>query len=239
MQFNQKTALVSGAGRGIGKALALALAREGAHLILTGRQQHDLQATCQAIQNENGHASYLCADISQEEQVKALVDFALQETGRIDILINNAGVGAFAPADQFTEAAYDTIFDTNVKGSFLLCKHVVPLMKGQGYGHIITIASDVATRVFENGSVYCASKYAQHAFTAALRKEVRAFGVRVGTIFPGLTNSSFNNSQPDTPEKLQWLQPSDIADAMLYMLKANPKIQVDEIVLHPMIQSDY
>ena len=123
----------------------------------------------------------------------------LRHYGRLDILVCNAGVGSFNELENFEAAEWDRIFDTNVKGTFLLAKPPCPTSKQQKRGHIIGIASDVAKRTFAHGTAYGASKYAQDAVLASLRKEVRPHGIKVSTIYPGLVDTYFNDATPAAP----------------------------------------
>jgi NADP-dependent 3-hydroxy acid dehydrogenase YdfG len=177
------------------------------------------------------------ADVTMETDAQQVIEGTLLHYGRLDILICNAGVGSFNELEHFSSAEWDRIFDTNVKGTFLLCKAAVPHFKAQGKGHIVGIASDVAKRTFPNGTAYGASKYAQDAVLASLRKEVRPHGIKVSTIYPGLVDTYFNDTTPGSAaaEKTH-LRPGDIAQAVRYVLEAPPHVVVDELMLHPLTQ---
>jgi NADP-dependent 3-hydroxy acid dehydrogenase YdfG len=134
-------------------------------------------------------------------------------------------------------AEWDRIFNVNVKGTFLVCKAAAPHFKLQGYGHIVGIASDVSKRTFATGAAYGSSKYAQDAVLSALRKEMRPYGVKVSTIYPGLVDTYFNDSHPGGPEtEKTHLRPLDVAQAVRYILEAPPHVVVDELMLHPLTQ---
>ncbi len=231
-----KTIFITGASRGIGKATALHFAKNGFYVILATRKETDLLAVQQEIIDFGGKASYVICDVQQEESVQKAIDTAIKIVGKIDILVNNAGIGLFKAVENISVAEWEQVMDSNVKGTFLCCKTILPSMKLQKTGHIIVIASDVAKRTFANGTVYCASKFAQDAFAAALRKEVRHFGIKVTTIYPGLTDSYFNGNQQGSEKTKNWLQAQDIAEAIYYASNAPSQVLIDEIMLHPITQ---
>jgi NADP-dependent 3-hydroxy acid dehydrogenase YdfG len=179
----------------------------------------------------------LVADVTLESDAQQVVENVLLHYGRVDILVCNAGVGSFNELENFTSTEWDRIFDTNVKGTFLMCKAVLPHFKKQHKGHIVGIASDVARRTFPHGSAYGASKFAQDAVLASLRKEVRPHGIKVSTIYPGLVDTYFNDTKPGSSEaEKTHLRPADIAQAVRYVLEAPAHVVVDELMLHPLTQ---
>ena len=230
--LTNQVAIVSGASRGIGKATALLLALQGATVVAVARNDKELAALTQ----KTGGLS-IVADVSNEVDAQHVVEETLRHYGRLDILVCNAGVGSFAELEDFSSAEWDRIFDTNVKGTFLLCKAAVPHFKAQKKGHIVGIASDVAKRTFAHGTAYGASKYAQDAVLASLRKEVRPHGIKVSTIYPGLVDTYFNDTTPGSIEaEKTHLRPADIAQAVRYVLEAPAHVVVDELMLHPLTQ---
>ncbi|GGF03687.1 SDR family oxidoreductase [Hymenobacter cavernae] len=230
--LTNQVAIVTGASRGIGKATALLLAMQGASVVAVSRSTDELE---ELAHKTRGLA--ITADVCDEIDVQNVVAETLRHYGRLDILVCNAGVGSFSPLEEFESAEWDRIFDVNVKGTFLMCKAIVPLFKEQRRGHIVAIASDVAKRTFPNGTVYGASKSAQDAMLGSLRKEVRPFGIKVSTIYPGLVDTYFNDRQPGNPElEKTHLKPSDIAQAVRYVLEAPAHVVVDELMIHPITQ---
>jgi len=230
--LTNQVAIVSGASRGIGRAIALLLALQGAKVVAVARSESELEELTQKTQG-------LCiaADISIEEDAQYVVQETLRHFGRLDILICNAGVGSFNELEHVEAAEWDRIFDTNVKGTFLLCKAAVPHFKTQKRGHIVGITSDVARRAFAHGTAYGASKFAQDAVLASLRKEVRPHGIKVSTIYPGLVDTYFNDTTPGSPEaEKTHLRPADVAQAVRYVLEAPAHVVVDELMLHPLTQ---
>ncbi|HEX8657724.1 MAG TPA: SDR family oxidoreductase [Hymenobacter sp.] len=232
--LTDQVAIVTGASRGIGRAVALLLALQGAKVVAVSRSQEELDELTLKTKGAS-----VIADVADEADAQHVVEEALRHFGRVDILVCNAGVGSFNLLEQFDAAEWDRIFDTNVKGTFLLCKAVVPHFKMQQSGHIVGIASDVAKRTFAHGTAYGASKFAQDALLASLRKEVRPHGVKVSTIYPGLVDTYFNDTTPGSLEaEKTHLRPGDVAQAVRYVLEAPPHVVIDELMLHPLTQ-DY
>ena len=233
----QRVAIVTGASRGIGRAIALELAQQDIEMILIARNQQELTDLQVEIQKKGGKADAYALDIAKADEVTKTIANILDKYSKVDYLINNAGVGSFQEFDAFDEAELDRIMNVNVKGTFLLTKALVTHFKAQRKGHFLTIASDVAKRTFPNGSIYCASKYAQDAMMAALRKEVRSFGIKVSTIYPGLVDTHFNGNQPGASVNQGWLKPEDIAQSVSYVINAPAHVVVDELMIHPLEQA--
>jgi NADP-dependent 3-hydroxy acid dehydrogenase YdfG len=230
--LTNQVVIISGASRGIGKATALLLALQGATVVAVARSEQELSDLTHKTQGLS-----IVADIADEQDAQHVVAETLRHYGRLDILICNAGVGSFAELEQFTGEEWDRIFDTNVKGTFLLCKAAVPHFKAQKKGHIVGITSDVARRTFAHGTAYGASKFAQDAVLASLRKEVRPHGIKVSTIYPGLVDTYFNDTIPGSLEaEKTHLRPADVAQAVRYVLEAPAHVVVDELMLHPLTQ---
>ncbi|MEO6039899.1 MAG: SDR family oxidoreductase [Saprospiraceae bacterium] len=234
--MEKKITVISGASRGIGRAIATKLAREGHFVVLLARNAEEITELEFEIDQSGGKALAIAADISDEKQVIAVMDKVIRDFGRIDVLVNNAGIGVFKPVEDFSSDDWDRVMNVNVKGSFLLTKAALPPMKAAGRGHIVGIASDVSKRTFANGGLYTASKYAQHAFFESLRREVRSLGIKVSVIYPGLVDTYFHEGDPGQPQRAQYLEPQDIAAAVSYILHAPAHVLVDELMLHPMMQ---
>lgn len=238
MSLQGKLAVISGASRGIGRAIAQELAMAGVYVILVARSEKDLEDAASQIRRTGGSASGFAFDVGDEAAVAAFAAQLENMSQPVDFLINNAGIGSFQPVTETGGGLWDEVMKVNVKGTFLMCRYLVPLMRKQKMGHIISIASDVSKRTFAGGAMYCASKYAQDAFSSALRKEVRPQGIKVSVIYPGLVDTYFNEGKPGKVENKNWLRPQDVAGAVSYVLSAPPHVVIDELMIHPLSQ-DY
>lgn len=234
--IKNQIAIVTGASRGIGKEIALKLAKEGAKLTLVGSSQDVLQSAKEL--NDQGFPDVIAvqADVANEEDMNRVVESTLEKFGQIDILVNNAGIGFFKLTEEVSVEEWRKVFEVNVQGVFLGAKVVIPHMKERKTGTIITISSDVGRYTIPNGAAYTATKYAVQGFSGSLAQEVRDFGIRVGTINPGMVDTYFANSTQGLPEKEEWLKVEDIANAVVFMASAPKHMIVDEIVLHPLVQ---
>lgn len=228
-------ALVTGASRGIGRAVAERLAAQGARLALVGRS-HEVADVAEALRAAGHEALAFVGDVTSEERVHGVVAHVLEELGGIDLLVNNAGVGFFKPVEEITADEWRHLFEVNVTGTFLFCRAVVPHLKAARRGTIVNVSSDAARRTFAHGTAYVASKYAVQGFSGCLAQELRPFGVRVATINPGLVDTYFNGGRPGMPDRAAWLRPEDVADAVVYVATAPPSMVVDSVTLHPLAQ---
>jgi NADP-dependent 3-hydroxy acid dehydrogenase YdfG len=236
MNQSPRTAIITGASKGIGRALALCLAQQNFQLSLIARNVGELKDLATEI-TEIGHRPlYFAGDVADDDFVNMAVEKTAHTFQKIDFMINNAGVGAFGPTANYTTEQWDTVFNTNVKGTFLFSKAVLPFMKKEKKGHIISIASDVAKRVFDGGSLYCASKYAQHAFSEALRKEIRKDGIKVSVVYSGLVDSMFHSEPQGHPSHQNWLSPEDMAESIAFIMNQPAHVVIDELMIHPLHQ---
>jgi len=233
-----KVIIITGASKGIGKALAFALSGLGCKLALLARSEQELTLIKNDIKNKGGKCEIYAGDIANEDFVEASAAAIIAAFGGIDIVINNAGFGIFKTAEETTAAEWDSVFATNVRGTFLMTKAVTPIMKKNKSGHIINIASDVAKRVFAGGSLYCASKYAQDAYSMAIRKELRPFNIKVSVVYSGLVDSSFHSDPEGHVSHERWLKNEDMANAIIYIASQPPHVVIDELMIHP-LQQEY
>lgn len=238
MSLQNQTIIITGASRGIGKALALTLAKDGSNLSLVARNHQELLEVKKEAEALGAKVLIFSGSVADEELVKKVVTETAQTFGKIDALVNNAGFGVFKQAAEITTHEWDSIFETNVKGTFLFCREVVPFMKNSGQGHIVNIASDVAKRVFDGGSLYCASKYAQDAFSMALRKEVRKDNIKVSVVYSGVVDTHFHKREEGDPHQARYLSSKDMANTIYFILSAPAHVVIDELMIHP-ISQDY
>ncbi len=196
-----KIALVTGASRGLGKAMAIALGREGARVALVARDVEKLNETAEAIRSEGGEAAIFQADLTIEEQVAALERQVSADLGRVQILINNAGVNLRKPVTEFTLEEWRWVMDSNLTSAFLMCRAFVPHMKGTGYGRILNLTSIMAHVSLPERTAYSSSKAGLLGFTRALALELAAEGITVVGISPGPHATEMNLPLLNDPEK--------------------------------------
>ena len=234
-----KTALITGASAGIGQASARALARAGANLVLTARRQSRLDDLKKEIERTGGKAVTVTGDAREEQTAVQTVKAAMDAFGRIDILLNNAGMGNYKPLAETSAAEYDELMDTNVRSTFLFTRHTVPVMLQQKSGLILMIASMAGVYVFANQAVYCMSKFAQVGFAQALDRELRPHGIKAGVICPGGVKTEFALGKGRTEQSVresEMLDAEDVASAVLLACTQSPKSRIIEIRLRTMAE---
>lgn len=224
-----KIALITGASRGIGLAIARALATEGCVLIITARDQAALEAASRELASRTRVFAKIC-DITKTGDVSSLLDQTRQEFGHLDILINNAGIiHPNASIDKLDPEVWNSVIATNLTGMFLVTRAAIPLMPSGS-----TIVNNISVKaVFAGESAYCASKHGALALTSTLREELRPKRIRVIALIPGATNTEiWNQFWPDAPRS-NMMSPETIADAVLSALLLPPNSTVDELVINP------
>jgi len=232
----KKTAIISGASRGIGKATARKLSVLGYKVALLSRNEKEMNETKQLLEITVDDVLVIPTDLRKEEEVEKSVGAIMKKFGRIDLLVSNAGVGFFHKVESISNLEWDEIMEVNLKGNFLMTKAVVPVMKKQGNGHIIGVASDVSKRGEPTCSAYCASKYGQDGFFHSVRKELRNDGIKVSVVYPGLVDTHFGDRNPGKDDEFSMLRPEDVADAIAYIAGAPPHVVIDELMIHPLGQ---
>jgi len=195
-----KIALVTGASRGLGKAVALALAQAGARLILASRDAELLNKTADSIRAAGSQAFVFKVDVTEEDQIRELENAVAREWGHIQILVNNAGMNIRKPATEFSLKEWRQVIDTNLTSAFLMCRSFVPLMKGQGYGRILNLTSIMSHIALPGRTAYCASKAGLLGFTRALALELASEKITVNGISPGPFATEINTPVLQNPE---------------------------------------
>lgn len=238
MSLKNKTILLTGASKGIGKVLALQLGAENVNIGIIARSEDELNEIKAEIEQKGSKCLVFAGNVADENLAKTAVSGMIAAFGQIDFLINNAGYGIFGSTESISAEQWSDMYDVNVKGTFLLSKEVLAPMKAAQKGHIINIASDVAKRVFDGGALYCSSKFAQDAFSAALRKEVRKDGIKVSVIYSGLVDTMFHTDPQGHDSHHDWLKAEDMANTIMYVMNQPKHVVIDELMIHPLSQ-DY
>jgi 3-oxoacyl-[acyl-carrier protein] reductase len=233
MTFTGKTALVTGAGRGIGKAIALALASEGAAVAVSARTQAEIASVAAEVRASGGRALDLRADMRDPAHIALLAEKALREFGTIDILVNNAGLGHFARVEELAPERFDEMWEVNVRGVFLLTKALLPAMMAKGSCDIVNIASLAGRNSFTGGAGYSATKWALIGFARSLMLEVRERNIRVITLCPGSVDTDFAGPGRAAPRPGVIPSADDIAAVTLDALRIPRHVMVSEIDIRP------
>ena len=228
-----QVAIVTGAGRGIGHAVATALAREGATVVLAARTRQQLASIAAAIRESGGAALAIPTDVTQDAGVEAMVEQAIAELGRLDILVTAAGLASFGPVVGSKPGDWDGMLAVNLRAVMVTCRAVLPMMIRQRRGTIINIASVAAQRPIPGASVYTATKAGVIGFSRVLAEELRGEGVRVGVLVPGAVDTPLWDTIPNSPDRSRMLRPEDVARAAVLMASLPPGASLEELTLLP------
>lgn len=216
MELKGKVALVTGGGRGIGRETCLLLASHGADVAVCARSKSECEEVVQTINERYGtKAIVVLCDVGNKDEVKICVEQVKEQLGKIDILINNAGVMCLKPFVETSIDEWQWVQDINVNGPFYLCKEIVPDMIGRRDGVIINIASIWGTKGGPNRSAYISSKHAIIGFTKALGEEMKPYGIRVNAVSPGPVDTKMMSDLAPNYDKSAWLKPIDIANVIV------------------------
>jgi 3-oxoacyl-[acyl-carrier protein] reductase len=238
-----QVAVVTGAGRGIGRAIALTLAELGAHTVLCGRSRETLEQTA-AIKNRGGQSSdespeksllkssVIECDVTDLHSIEALAEHVEHTFHRLDILVNNAGIGgAGGPLHQLPPNDWERVLNTNLRGVYYCIRSLAPIMIKARAGHIINISSLAGKNALPNGAAYAASKWGLNGLTYSVAEELRAHNIRVSVICPGSVHTEFSPHPGKNAEKM--LQASDVAHAVAMIVTQAPQSFASEILLRP------
>jgi len=225
-----QTAIVSGGGTGIGQGIALGLASAGVQTAVFGRRQQPLEETASLIRAAGGSALAIKGDVSDEKDVQRIVNLVLQTYGKIDILINNAGIGAGAPIHEMDPQVWDSVMAVNLRGPFLMARYTLPTMRRQRSGHIINISSESGLNYYLNDGAYGVSKHALNAFGEYLQRENQELNIRVNTICPGMVISEMTKNSASLDHE-KCLYPEDLAELVMWLLTRRPNIKIGTPIL--------
>ena len=239
-RLHNQVALITGASAGIGQACARSLMREGAKLVLTARRKDRLEQLEAEGRKSGSEAVFVVGDAREEKTARETVEQAMKSFGRIDILINNAGVGNYKNLVDTSADEYDEMMDANVRSGFLFTRHAVPVMIKQKAGLILFISSMAGVYGFAGEAVYCATKFAQVGFAQGLDKELRPHGIRVGTINPGGVKTEFAIGKGRTESGVAqsaMLEAEDVAEAVLFACTMPARGRIIQIQMRTMAES--
>ena len=218
MNLNGKTAIVTGGTKGIGRAIAEALVREGVNVCISARHEDEIERAASEL-GDVGEANVtgVVCDVRDYDMVKALFEHTVTELGGVDILINNAGIGLFGRVEELSPEDFRAVLETNLFGVFYCCHEAIPQMRKRGGGYIINISSLAGVNAHPQMAAYNASKFGLNGFSEALMQEVRHDSIKVSYIMPGSVNTHFGDEEP-SEEKSWQLQPADIAQVVVDLL---------------------
>ncbi len=227
-----KVAVVTGASKGIGYAIAERLLEAGARVFICARNKHELKRALERLSG-SGTVEGEVTDVRSEEQVRSMLDEAVRVFGGVDILVNNAGMGVFGKTvEELSGDEFRQTLETNLFGVFYACHHAIPLLRQRGGGYIINISSLAGQNAHPRMAAYNASKFGLNGFSEALMQEVRQDDIKVSYICPGSVNTYFGGDSPSKENSWQ-LQPEDIADVVIDLLEMNPRALPSKVEIRP------
>ncbi|HCY0739611.1 TPA: SDR family oxidoreductase [Staphylococcus aureus] len=227
--LTDKIAVVTGAGSGIGEAIATLLHEEGAKVVLAGRNKDKLQNVANQLAQDS--VKVVPTDVTKKEEVDELIKIAQQTFGGLDIVINSAGQMLSSKITDYQVDEWDSMIDVNIKGTLYTAQAALPTMLEQSSGHLINIASISGFEVTKSSTIYSATKAAVHTITQGLEKELAKTGVKVTSISPGMVDTAITAAY--NPSNRKKLDPQDIAEAVLYALTQPSHVNVNEITVRP------
>ncbi|MBA3241893.1 MAG: SDR family oxidoreductase [Acidobacteria bacterium] len=233
MDYQGKTAIVTGGTKGIGRAIAEALVRAGLNVCVGARNEEEIEKAVAELNSfDGGNATGAVCDVRDFEQVRALFEHASSEFGGVDVLVNNAGVGIYKPVEEMTPEEFRALIETNLNGVFYCCHVAIPEMKRRGGGYIINISSLAGANPHPRLAAYNASKFGLNGFSEALMQEVRHDRIKVSYIMPGSVNTEFGGDAV-SDEKSWQLQPEDVARVVRDLLEHDERSLPSRVEIRP------
>jgi 3-oxoacyl-[acyl-carrier protein] reductase len=228
MRLKDKVAIITGGGRGIGKALALGFAYQGAHIVVAARTESEVILVSDKIREMGRESLGVVCDISDENQVKSLVDATIKKFNRVDVLINNAGIGSMRPVYATSLESFEKVLKVNLTGTFLCTKHVWQPMKNSGGGSIVNVSSLGGLVGYPLLAAYCASKWGQIGFTKACAEEGKKDNIRVNAIAPGKADTAIRSKIKE--DKSRMLTPEDQVDACVFLASDESRYITGQVI---------
>ncbi len=235
MELKDKIIIITGAGKGIGRACALQLAEKNTRLVLTARHEETLKEVAEIAHEKGSQALPLALDMSREEDIKKMINAAVSLFGGIDVLINNAGIGMFNTVAQTPTEDWDRMFNLNVRGVFIATREALPYLRTSG-GFVVNVASLAGKNPVAGGAAYAATKHAVLGFSKSLMLEERKNGIRVMSICPGSVNTAFfddHHPAMDEDKRKRILQAGDVASAIVHALEQPANAMISELDIRP------
>ena len=234
MNLNGKVAIVTGSTKGIGRAIAESLMREGMNVCVSARSEEEVERAVSDLGDAAGEGRVTGAvcDVRDYDEVKALFDHTVAEFGGVDVLVNNAGIGLFKSVEEMTPEEFRSVLETNLNSVFYCCHEAIPLLKTRGGGYIINISSLAGANPHPRMAAYNASKFALNGFSEALMQEVRHDHIKVSYIMPGSVNTHFGGDAPSEEQSWQ-LQPPDVARVVLDLLRHDERSLPSRVEIRP------
>ena len=235
LPLEDQVAIITGAGRGIGAAIAFRLGAMGAAAVLCGRTRASLEATAQIVRQAGGRAEVVECDVTDLRSVEAMAAHVNAALGRIDILVNNAGVATHAgPLYQLPPESWDQMLNTNLRGVYYCIRACVPAMMVRRAGHIINISSLAGKNPLPNGAAYAASKWGLNGLTYAVAEELRGYNIRAAVVCPGSVGTEFSPHSGKDPGRM--LKPEDVAHVVAMLVTQSPQSFASEVLLRPSLK---
>ena len=237
MILTGKTALITGASAGIGRATAIALAKQGANIVVTARREDRLHDLCEEIVANGGKAVFHAGDVATESTARAAIHLAIETFGTLGILINNAGIGSYKNLVDTSAEDYDAMMNTNVRSGFVFSRHAAPLMIAQRSGTILFISSVAGLQGIAGEAIYSASKFAQVGFSQALDAELRKHNIKVSVICPGGVKSEFGLGRGRTQEFIdnsRMMHAEEVAEAVVFACTQPANVRIPQLLVRHM-----